>query len=130
MKISPDKKRKITTPGPQTTEDMVAMSVRGYTMGAIRDGWMVFFHNRQSRPHDGLIDELCVVKTDTDRVMLRFLKRGRKPDTWDLLPVSGTPTLDAVLVWAEKVEWIRPHKITDTELVFLENLKTFGEVVE
>lgn len=124
------KVKRITTPGPHTSDDMVAMSVRGYTMGAIKDGWLVFFHNRQSRPHDGLIDELCVVKTDTDRVMLRFIKRGRKPGTWDLLPISGVPTLDAVLEWAEKVEWIRPHKITDTELEFLEHLKSSGEIVE
>lgn len=114
---------------PYVTEDMGALSVRGYCMGAIRDGWWVYIEDHQSRPHDGLIDELCVAQLKDGRCLVRFLKKGRKPGTWDLVAVTGDPILDAELEWAEKVEWIRPHRPSDAELAFLEPLNSHGEYI-
>lgn len=122
--------RRMMTPGPHVTDEMVAMSVRGYTMGAIRDGWIVFFNNHRTVPHDGHIDELCVVETDTGRVLLRFLKKGRKTGTWDLVSVTGEPMLDVDLKWAERIEWIRPHKITPEEMQLLGGTRGFREFIE
>lgn len=118
------------TPGPYPTEDMAAVSVRGYSMGAIKDGWMVFFRDRRSPASDEIIDRLCVVKTKAGRVLLRFVKKGRKPDTWDLVSVTGDPFLDVILEWAEPVEWIRPHQITEDELRYLSGFDSAGEIVE
>lgn len=114
---------------PYFTEDTGAMSIRGYSMGAIRDGWLVYFENHKSRPHDGLVDELCVAKLKDGRCMTRFLKKGRKPGRWDLVAISGEPVLDAELEWAERVEWIRPHRPSDAELAFLEPLNSYGEYI-
>jgi hypothetical protein len=118
------------TPAPYPTEDMAAVSVRGYLMGAIKDGWLVFFRNRKSTPSDEIIDQLCVVKTDAGRVLLRFVKKGRKPNTWDLVSVTGDPFLDMSLEWAEPVEWIRPHQITEGEKRYLSGFNSAGEIVE
>lgn len=112
---------------PQVTPDTVAMIVRGYCMGAIRDGWYVLIEDNQSPPHDGIIDQLCIVQLRDGRSMLRFVKKGRKPNRWDLVPVSGDPILDAEVDWAEVVQWIRPHKPTESELEFLATLNSHGE---
>jgi hypothetical protein len=98
---------------------MVAMIVRGYNMGSIRNGWVVYFKDRKSPPHAGLVDELCVVKPKGGDALLRFLKSGRKPGAWDLVSVTGDPILDADLEWAEQVDWIRPHRMGDSDIAML-----------
>ncbi|MDX0849166.1 hypothetical protein GOD74_12165 [Sinorhizobium medicae] len=60
----------------------VAYSVRGYSMGAIRDGWWAFIPGRRSRPNDDLINELCIAHTKDGKTLLRFLQKGRKAGTW------------------------------------------------
>ncbi len=97
-------------------QSAVAYSVRGYSMGAIRDGWWAFTHGLKSKPNDDLIDELCIAYTRSGRTLLRFLRKGRKRGTWDLVSVTGDPLLDQELEWAERVVWLEPHRITHTEI--------------
>ena len=103
-------------PAAFTAKRAAAYSVRGYTMGAIRDGWWAFVAGQQTKPNDDLVDELCIAHTKSGRTLLRFLRKGRIPGTWDLLSVTGDPLLDQELLWAERVIWLEPHKITHTEI--------------
>lgn len=112
---------------PFATEDMVAVTVRGYSMGAIRDGWLIYFRHRESKPVRELQDELCIVKTRCGRILLRFLKRGRLPERWDLLSVTGEPMMDVELMWAERVEFIRPHKLSEEDIEALNEIPS-GEL--
>lgn len=106
-------------PQPYSTPSTVAKVVRGYSMGAIRDGWLVFYEQDFAPPHDGLIDKLCVVMTSDDRDLIRFVKKGRKPGRYDLLTVTGEPILDAELKWAAEVTLIKPHVPTDEQAAAL-----------
>ncbi len=101
----------------------VAYSVRGYSMGAIRDGWWAFIPGRRSRPNDDLINELCIAHTKDGKTLLRFLQKGRKAGTWDLISVTGDPLLDQELEWAERVIWLEPHKITHSEIGALQDME-------
>lgn len=111
-----------STPSPSvlpaafTAKRAAAYSVRGYTMGAIRDGWWAFVPGQQTKPNDDLVDELCIAHTKSGRTMLRYLRKGRAPGTWDLLSITGDPLLDQELIWAERVIWLEPHKITHSEV--------------
>ncbi|MBD7992867.1 hypothetical protein H9643_18995 [Ochrobactrum sp. Sa2BUA5] len=109
----------LRVPHPSATPNTVAKVLRGYSMGAIRDGWLVFYEQNFAQPHDGLIDKLCVVMTSDDRDLIRFVKKGRKPGRYDLLTVTGEPILDAELKWAAEVTWIKPHIPTVEEAAAL-----------
>lgn len=109
----------MTVLAPHATDETIGVSVRGYTMGAIRDGWIVFFKDRKSKPHEGLQDELCVVKTIDGRLLLRFVKKARRVNRWDLVSVTGDPIIDAELAWAEPVDYIQPHKLTEDDIAAL-----------
>lgn len=106
----------LSVPKPFSTPNTVAKVIRGYGMGALRDGWLVFYEQEFLPPHDGLIDKLCVVLTSDDRDLTRFVKKGRKAGRYDLLSVTGEPILDAELKWAAEVTWIKPHVLTEEQI--------------
>lgn len=105
----------------ERTPNTIGMVIRGYNMGAIKDGWFVFGERPTRPPHDGLVDELCLVKCVGDPVVYtRFLKKGRVPGRWDLLTVTGPAMLDVELEWATLIDWIKPHSLTKQEKAILE----------
>ncbi|CDZ43209.1 Hypothetical protein NGAL_HAMBI1146_59820 [Neorhizobium galegae bv. officinalis] len=106
-------------PPPFSSEKVCGLVVRGYTMGAIRDGWVVVISDKFQKPAEELDDQLCVVKTMAGRILLRFVKVGRRAGRWDLLSVTGEPRLDEELAWAEPVLCIIPHTLTPTEINYL-----------
>lgn len=112
-------KQELVVPMPSSTPNTVAKVVRGYSMGAIRDGWLVFYEQEFLPPHAGLVDKLCVVMTSDDRDLVRFIKKGRKPGRYDLLTVTGEPILDAELKWAAEVTWIKPHILSEDQAAVL-----------
>jgi hypothetical protein len=64
---------KVMSPAAFDAQDAAAFSVRGYSMGAIRDGWWAFISRRRRKPNDDLVDELCIARTSAGRTLLRFL---------------------------------------------------------
>jgi hypothetical protein len=109
------------TVAPAFTTDMtlpvktVSTIMRGHTMGPIKDGWLIFFEHRQRPPRDEVIDELCVVLTESGRRLIRYVKRSPKADMYDLLTFTGQPEMDVKLQWAEPVIMIKPNKLNDVE---------------
>lgn len=99
--------------------DLVGTMMRGHTMGAIKDGWIVYYYDLRRPPTDGLIGELCIVMTEGGRKLIRYLHRGHLPGTWDLVTDSGNHMLDVVLQWAEKVVLIQPYVPNGEELAKL-----------
>ena len=97
-------------PFPSQTQHTVARMLRGHRMGALKDGWLLLYEDLKRSPHDGLVDELCIVMTADQRCLVRILRPGRKSGCWDLLTVTGEQELDVVLEWAEPVTLILPHK--------------------
>lgn len=87
----------------------MACVVRGYNSGAVQDGWLVYFNDLKLPATDALIGKLAMLETADGRKLLRTIKRGRKPNTWDLFTVTGPAMLDVDLAWAQEVLWIKPH---------------------
>lgn len=117
----------LTIPAPYSTPITAGYVVRGYNMGAIKDGWVVFIERTERPAHDGLVDELCVVKTISGKLYVRFLRKGRLADRWDLLSVTGPAILDAELEWAAPVTWVKPHTLSKSEVQALRDAPTgFG----
>jgi hypothetical protein len=96
--------------------------VRGHTMGAIRDGWIVFIENKQRPPGDHLLNELCVVETKAGENLIRYVRKGRRPGTWDLVTVTGPDMRDVPVVWAELVILIQPHSLSGPEIEVLNQM--------
>lgn len=103
-------------PFPVMTDKTAGRLLRGHQMGPIKDGWLLVYENTEQPPDDSLIDELCIVKARDNRILVRFLRKGHRPDTWDLLTVTGPPELDAQVIWAARVTAIIPHKPTQEEI--------------
>lgn len=82
-------------------------------MGALKDGWLLLYEGLDRPPAENAIDELCIVQTADHRCLARILKRGRRPNCWDLLTVTGEQELDVAVAWAEPVTLILPFKPTD-----------------
>lgn len=114
----------LKVPAPFSSPVTAGYVVRGYNMGAIKDGWIVFIEQTERPAHDGLIDELCVVKTTEGKLYVRFIKKGRLPDRWDLLSVTGPAVHDAELEWAAPVTWVKPHTLSKTEIQALRDAPT------
>lgn len=100
---------------PQQTPHTAARMLRGHRMGALKDGWLLLYEALDRPPDEAAIDELCIVQTADNRCLARILKRGRRPDCWDLLTVTGEQELDVVVAWAEPVTLILPYKPSAAE---------------
>jgi hypothetical protein len=55
----------------------VARRARGYSMGVVQDGWLVFYDALNRPPRDELIGKLCVAKLKDGRIILRFVHEGK-----------------------------------------------------
>lgn len=73
------------------TPDTVAVEVRGQSLGAIFDGWLVYYDERHGR------------------VLIKRLQRGSLPNTFTLISQFEPPIYDVVAVWAAKVKSMEPR---------------------
>lgn len=91
------------------------MEIRGDSLGAPFDRWIVYYDDRREPPTDDLLDNLCVLELASGQVLIKRVMRGRSPGHFDLWPVIGSPMTDQVLVWAAKVTAMMPASFAKTE---------------
>lgn len=92
------------------TENTVAVEVRGDSMGGSADDrWLLYYNNVESPPSESLYGQLCVVSLADDRMLVKRLQPGRRPKHYDLYSSNGAPMLDQEVIWAAKIEWIKPR---------------------
>lgn len=97
---------------PQLRPGTVAVEVRGDSMRqTAKDGWLVYYDSEdvQSPPTRGLIGHLCVCWLTDGRVLLKTIRRGRHPDTFDLESMNADLLEDQRLMSATKVTFIKPN---------------------
>lgn len=73
----------------------------------LMDGWTIFIEEPKAATQEHL-NRLCVVKVKNGTTLLRTVRRGYKPGTFNLLTDHGTTVADAQLEWAAGVHLIRP----------------------
>jgi transcriptional regulator with XRE-family HTH domain len=93
----------------EATDSTVALAISGHVMApAIRDGWLVYYHDLRTPPADELIGKLCAIGLTDGTVTVRDLFPGRD-GKWTLQAVNGVALLDQDVVWAQPIIIIRPR---------------------
>jgi transcriptional regulator with XRE-family HTH domain len=87
----------------------VAVQVRGHSLGALFDNWLVFFDDVHELPTESMIGRMCVCGLSDGRVLVKALKRSQIPGMWTLLSNTEPPLYDVALDWAAQVREMRPR---------------------
>ncbi|MER9355518.1 XRE family transcriptional regulator [Mesorhizobium sp. M0514] len=97
-------------PAPEgATQDTVAMEIRGESLGALFEHWLVYYDEIRSPVTTDMIGRLCVVGLIDDRVLVKKLQRAKSPGLFHLLSNTEAPILDAEVLWAAKVKSMVPR---------------------
>lgn len=91
------------------TESTVAVEVRGESLGALFDRWLVYYDDVRSPVTPDLIGALCVVGLADDRVLVKQIKASRSKGLYHLLSNTEAPILDVPIDWAAKVKNMVPR---------------------
>ncbi len=85
----------------------VAVKVRGVSLGTPYDGWFALYRDRREPFTDDLFGQLCVVGTDDDRVLVKWVRRGSGPGV-QLHSGIGEIEEHVTLMWAAPVISLQP----------------------
>lgn len=91
-----------------STDDTVAVEIRGESLGALFNEWQVFYDNVQSPVRPELYNKLCVVGLPDGRVLVKQLKRA-SDGRFHLISNTEGPLLDQDVIWAAKVKTMTPR---------------------
>lgn len=96
-------------PAPENVNDQtVAVEVRGKSLGAAFESWLVYYDDVRSPITADLHNHLCVVGLADDRLLVKRLERRR--GKFVLISNNGEPDIeDAEIEWAAKVTSMRPR---------------------
>ncbi len=87
----------------------VAVQIRGHSLGALFDNWIVFYDNVHNPPGDEMAGRMCVCGLADGRVLIKALKRSPNTGLWNLLSNVEAPIYDVALDWAAVVREMRPR---------------------
>ena len=92
-----------------STDATVAVEVRGESLGALFDRWLVFYDDVRDPPGSKEIGKLCVVGLTDGRVLVKKLVRGQLPGLFTLLSNVEPPIYDVAVEWAARVTTMQPR---------------------
>lgn len=93
------------------TSETAGVVIRGSSLGATFEGWVVFFNNHRRAPHRGLLGQMCVAGLADGRILVKQLKAGQLEGRFDLHSNTEPPIYDAEVVWASPVITISPPSV-------------------
>lgn len=91
------------------TDSTVAVEIRGESLGALFDRWLVYYDEVRSPVTPDLIGRLCVVGLEDDRVLVKQIKPSKAPGLYHLLSNTEGPILDVAIRWAARVKSMVPR---------------------
>lgn len=92
-----------------SSEATVAVEIRGESLGAIFDRWLVYYDDVHRPVTADLIGRLCVVGLDDGRVLIKKIQRSRTRGLFHLLSNTEAPLLDVAVEWAALVKIMTPR---------------------
>lgn len=99
-----------TVPAPEgATASTVAVEIRGDSLGALFEHWLVYYDEVRSPVTPDMIGRLCVVGLIDDRVLVKKIQRSKTPGLYHLLSNTEAPIFDAEVVWAARVKSMMPR---------------------
>jgi transcriptional regulator with XRE-family HTH domain len=93
---------------PGGNENTVAVEVRGDSLGAIFNRWLVYYDRVHTPPTPDMLRRLCVVGLQDDRVLVKLLLPGTRPGRFHLVSQTEGIIEDAQVKWAAVVRAIMP----------------------
>lgn len=91
-------------------KDTVALQVTGNSMrGVAQEGWLLYFDDQKAAPSTEMLGELCIVGLADDRVLVKYLHRGRGDGLYDLESATAPTLRDVPVRWAALVTAIIPR---------------------
>lgn len=99
-----------TVPAPDgATPSTVAVEIRGESLGALFEHWLVYYDDVRSPVTADLIGRLCVVGLLNDQVLVKQIKQSRVEGLYHLLSNTEAPILDVEVAWAARVKSMVPR---------------------
>lgn len=92
-----------------STEETVAVEVRGESLGAVFDRALVFYDDVHRPVAPDQVGKLCVVGLADGRVLVKQIKKARGGRHYHLLSITEPPILDVEIEWAARVRNIVPR---------------------
>src|SRR5271157_4734976 len=87
----------------------VAVQIRGHSLGALFDNWLVFYDDIRNPPDESLVGRMCVCGLSDGRVLIKSVKKSPNTGLWNLLSNTEPPIYDVGLDWAAPVREMRPR---------------------
>lgn len=86
------------------SDNTVAVEIRGDSLGALFDRWLVFYDDVHRPVTGDQLGKLCVVGLRDGRVLIKKIQRSRaRSGLFHLLSNTEAPILDVEIEWAAKV---------------------------
>jgi hypothetical protein len=90
-----------------SSDQTVAVEIRGKSFGPLVDSWLVFYDDVRSPVTEDLIGKTCVIGLADDRIVLKEIQRNGRGG-YRLLSNSGEGVIEnAQIEWAAKVNNMR-----------------------
>ena len=93
-------------PPPGLTEDTVAVEIRGDSLGAFFNRWLVFYDDVRRPVTPDLIGELCIVGLEDGRIPIKQIQRSKTEGLFNLISSTEKPIADVAIEWAARVNSI------------------------
>jgi hypothetical protein len=92
------------------TPETVAVEIRGESLGALFNQWLVYYDEVRSPITSDMLGRLCVVGLLDERVVVKTIRKGSKAGFYNLLSNTGEDDIkDAEVAWAAKVKNMTPR---------------------
>ena len=91
------------------TDKTVAVEIRGESMGALFDKWLVYYDDVRDPPGGNQIGKICVCGLADGRILVKKLIHGQLPGHFTLLSNVEAPIYDVVVDWAAAVKTMKPY---------------------
>ena len=86
------------------SDETVAVEIRGESLGALFDRWLVFYDDVRRPVTTDQLNRLCVVGLRDGRILVKKIQKSRsRSDLYHLLSNTEAPILDVEIEWAAKV---------------------------
>ncbi|WP_398469602.1 phage repressor protein [Tardiphaga sp.] len=104
-----DESFEVVEPPAGSSDQTIAVQIKGKSWGPRMDGWLVFYDDVRSPVTEDLYGQPCVVGLADDRILLKTIKRERD-GSFTLQSNSDEPDIkNAEVEWAAKVIGMRPR---------------------
>jgi hypothetical protein len=95
---------------PYSSDQTVAVEIRGKSFGPLLDTWLVFYDDVRSPIADTMLNQTCVVGLADDRILIKHVRRERD-GSYTLISNSTEPPIhNAKIEWAALVTGMRPRR--------------------